>query len=297
MRKYGQSYIPKEKNQTYKLIFVPPVMVALVGLAYSYAFITVYNPAPKLNFLVTIGYCFAIGYFYYYVCVIVKTRGIITYLFILLFFGILTIHIFWASYLHAIYQKEVELMSLLTEPCLVVDYISKYADNTKYVDNVFVNAMGWVVESGLFMFSLFMGVSQIADIDYCDLCDVILETDFAVAYFNYPRPEELLYLEDVGNMSFLEDCEPANYGDRLYYRLALKKCPKCEWTYLVSIAEITVIKDDGKDYETKKKTLHHDILISKLALAIVNAHRDRLKYNPDIRKSNSNISRNEESKV
>ena len=297
MRQYGKSYFPKEKNPVYKLLFIPPVMVALLGLAYGYAYITMNNPVPESNFLVTLGYCFVIGYFYYYACIMIKVKGIDIYIYILLIFGIVTIHIFWASYLHLIYHKEVGFISLLTEPCLVVDYISKYSDNTKYVERVVLSAVGWVFEAGLFLFSIFIGLLSASDKVYCDFCDVLVETEFGVAYFSYSKPEELLDQEYVANMRFLEDCEPAKKSDLMYYRLDLKECPKCEWTNLMSIMEITVTRQDEKNNDTKNKVLYQDILLSKLALEKVTLNRDRLKYNPNITKNNSDLSPNEESET
>ena len=103
-------------------------VAAMFPIAFLYAYAIRYIPFIYLNFLISFGAVFAVAYAYVWGEGLGKNRSRLASLAGMLFVGILTLYVFWVTFLFVLLRHDIGYGKLLFDPGLIKDLIKELVE-------------------------------------------------------------------------------------------------------------------------------------------------------------------------
>lgn len=263
----GIYYKHSGKTNTLGLFLVPLFGIlgaAILSIVYAYA--TVYIPFVYLNFLITIGYGFAIGQ----LIILGAEAGKVRNLKMVLFFGIITAifaeYFNWVSWIFAYTKTKVFVMA----PTGIIKIMGILAKVGAWSIKDIVVKGGvlyfvWFMEAIVIMgIIIYHSYLTIKSMPFCENCNIWIKSKIRISMLQ-PIVDIKGFVNELERKDYssLLKLERMKSSDNTYTVVELLTCPSCRQQHLLNIKSVKITTTSKGKKSESSQTIVENLIISE----------------------------------
>lgn len=247
------------------------VAIPILGVVYGY--LLRYIPLIYLNFLIVLGYAYAIGFVISKVAKYGKVRNMILIGLAALFFGLLADYIGWVSWIAAMIGDPSYLIGFFF-PLEVFRIITEIAKEGAWsISGATPTGAAlyfiWFVEACIVIGgSTYLSIAALSEIPFCEDSDAWADKKTVLGAFT-PVANATQFKASVAQGSFapFNELKPAPAGGRHFTLLETYECEQCKSFFVLNVKNVDIkINSKGKP-ESKVKPIVSNLIVTPTILA------------------------------
>lgn len=255
-----------------------PALMAIItaaasfALGLAYAYLVKWIPFIYLNFLLTAGYGFVIGFVAGFMLKVGKVRNTPVLFMCGLLGGAMALYGSWSGHLHAL----IPGAPIFASPDQLISFIKiLYAEGSwgmssgSNVTGVML-AIVWVIEAGIMVgLVTLVPVGMLSDTPFCEKNQCWLDEEKKInTLAAFTEPEQIAALSS-GDLGPLTQAKPCAADAAVFARVTLKHSPKCDEFCTVGIANVTVTIDKEGNANEDTQELAGNLVLPKSMLELI----------------------------
>ncbi len=240
-------------------------LAAMFPIAFIYAYAVRYIPFIYINFLISFGAVFAVAYIYTFGEGLGRNRSRAASLLAMLLTGLLTLFVFWVTFLYVLSDRRLEYMKMLTDPGHVVDLVKELVSvgwftlkrarvkGTVYGAMLAVEA---VVYIGIFVYVWWTAMKSRV---FCEKCQKWVERERIAMFFDLAPLEAIVTSLVTGTDAWVNHLRLATGTPSLQIDLA--SCASCGELHVLTLLRSQDVIDKDGNASTEEKVLLENVLI------------------------------------
>ncbi len=248
------------------LIGLGAAIVAMFPLAFAYSYATRYIPFIYLNFIISFGAVFLVAMAYTAGEGFGHNRSRAASLVGMLIAGVLTLYVFWVTFIFVLLRHEVNYFQLLFRPDVIKEFIKLLIENGWFqvrgnqIKGVVYGAMlgiEAVVYLGIFVFMWWTAMKEKI---YCESCRKWVERNTLPFTFHPDYEGPILQSLQAGTDQWLDQLVPF-VGDT-WLKLELADCEGCRNLSVLNVIRCNNTVNKDGNTETNENSLVENLLLS-----------------------------------
>jgi len=256
-------------------------VVAMFPISFIYAYAVRYIPFVYINFLISFGAVFAVAGVYVFGESLGRNRNRAASLLAMLLAGVLTLFVFWVTFLYVISERKLEYLKMLTDPGYVVDLIKELVKvgwftlkrnqvkGTAYGVMLAIEAVAYL---GIFVFAWWTFLKERV---FCEKCQKWVERERVAMFFDLAPLEGIVAALAAGSDAWVDQLQLANSTPSLQIELA--SCAGCHELHVVNLIHTQDVVDKDGNPSTEEKNLLENLLIHPATAARFQQRVDQLR--------------------
>ena len=256
-------------------------IAAMFPISFVYAYAVRYIPFVYVNFLISFGAVFAVAYAYIFGESLGRNRSRAASLVAMLIAGVLTLFVFWVTFLFVISRHELEYVKMLTDPSHVIDLVKElvkvgwFTLKRNQVKGTFYGimlAIEAVAYLGIFVFAWW---SFLKERVFCEKCQKWVERERVPMFFDLAPLQTIATTLAAGSDAWVDQLRLADATPSLQIELA--SCAGCNELHVVNLIHTQDVVDKDGNPSTEEKVLMANILIHGATAARFRQRVDQLR--------------------
>lgn len=256
-------------------------IVAMFPISFIYAYAVRYIPFVYINFLISFGAVFAVAGVYVFGESLGRNRSRAASLVAMLLAGVLTLFVFWVTFLYVLSERKLGYLSMLTDPGHVVDLVKELVKvgwftlkrnqvkGTFYGIMLAVEAVAYI---GIFAFAWWTFLKERV---FCEKCQKWVSRERVAMFFDLTPLEGIAGALAAGSDAWVDQLQLANSTPSLQIELA--SCASCHELHVVNLIHTQDVVDKDGNPSTEEKNLLENILIHPATAARFQQRVDQLR--------------------
>ncbi len=256
-------------------------VAAMFPISFVYAYAVRYIPFVYVNFLISFGAVFAVAGAYVFGESLGRNRSRAASLVAMLLAGVLTLFVFWVTFLFVISRHELEYLKMLTDPSYVIDLVKElvkvgwFTLKRNQVKGTFYGlllAVEAVAYLGIFVFAWWTFLKERV---FCEKCQKWVERERVAMFFDLAPLEAIATALAAGSDVWVDHLRLAGTTPSLQIELA--SCAGCAELHVVNLIHTQDVVDKDGNPSTEEKVLLANILIHGATAARFRQRVDQLR--------------------
>jgi hypothetical protein len=256
-------------------------IVAMFPVSFIYAYAVRYIPFVYINFLISLGAVFAVAGAYIFGESLGRNRSRAASLVAMLLAGVLTLFVFWVTFLFVLSEGKIEYLKMLTDPSLVIDLVKELVKvgwftlkrnqvkGTFYGIMLAVEAVAYI---GIFAFAWWTFLKERV---FCEKCQKWVARERVAMFFDLAPLEGIAAALAAGSDAWVDQLQLATATPSLQIELA--SCAGCHELHVVDLIHTQDVVDKDGNPSTEEKVLLSNILIHGATAARFQQRVDQLR--------------------
>ncbi|MBU1069178.1 hypothetical protein KJ975_06350 [Myxococcota bacterium] len=246
-------------------------VIAMFPIAFLYSYAVRYIPFIYINFLISFGAVFAVAYIYTFGESLGRNRSRVASLAAMLLAGVLTLFVFWVTFLYVLSERRLEYVKMLTDPAYVIDLIKELINvgwftlKRNRVKGTFYGimlAVEAVVYIGIFVFVWWTALKSRV---FCEKCQKWVVRESVAMFFDLAPLEAIATSLATGTDAWVDALFLAQSTPSL--RVELASCAHCNELHVLTLVHSQDVVDKDGNPSTEEKNLLENVLISTATAA------------------------------
>lgn len=256
-------------------------IAAMFPVSFIYAYAVRYIPFVYINFLVSFGAVFAVAGAYVFGESLGRNRSRAASLVAMLLAGVLTLFVFWVTFLYVLFERNLEYLKMLTDPAYVIDLVKELVKvgwfalknnrvkGTAYGVMLAIEAAAYL---GIFVFAWWTFLKERV---FCEKCQKWVDRERVAMFFELAPLEGIAAALATGSDAWIDQLHLATSTPSLQVELA--SCAGCHELHVVNLIHTQDVVDKDGNPSTEEKTLLANILIHPATAARFHQRVDQLR--------------------
>jgi len=242
--------------------------IATFVLGVIYGYLLYFIPFIYLNFLIVLGYIYAISYVLSWAAKFGKVRNILLISLAALAFGLLAEYVGWVSWLAAILGSPVNLIGFFF-PLEVIAFIQQIARQGAWTIFDFTPTgvwlyLVWLGEAVAVIGGItYLTYSNLMRIPFCEDSDAWAEKHSIIGTFA-PLANSVQFRAAIsqGGLSAFNALTTIQPGQNRFTMLELFECDKCRNFFVLNVNDVEVKTDKKGKQDTKVKSIVSNLIVT-----------------------------------
>lgn len=247
------------------------VSVPILGLIYG--LLLRFIPFIYINFLIVIGYAYAVSFVLSWVAKFGKVRNLYLVGLAAFFFGVLADYVGWVSWLTALVGDPYFLVEFFF-PLDILYFITLVAEEGAWTISGFTPTGGflyfiWFIEACVVIGGItYLTVTALSKTPFCEESDAWAEKRTQIGAFT-PVSDIRQFRQAItqGNFSTFNQLKPSAPEDRHFTTLEVYECEQCRNFFVLNVDDVVITVNNKGKAESKVKSIISNLVVTPHQLA------------------------------